>query len=161
METLSGVQQIAPVADRIRRGYRYHLSARQQTALISWLAFLGAFVGVRTLTYAIRDQVRPFRNVRIGGVHIHHYLWGICLLAAVGGVALHGDNAVRRHPVVAVAYGLGGALVVDEFALLLDLEDVYWTSQGRWSVDLGVAIAAAAGSYFAAVPFWRRVLRRG
>lgn len=80
------------------------------------------------------------------GMHLHHYLWGILLVTTVGGVALHGDDATRRHPLLAGAYGCGGALIVDEFALLLDLKDVYWARQGRWSVDLGVAVTAAAGS---------------
>ncbi|MGH3328325.1 MAG: hypothetical protein ACRDPT_11115 [Streptomycetales bacterium] len=146
---------------RARHAYTHQLSVHQQTALISWLAFLGTFGGVRALTYAIRDRVRPFTDVHIGELHIHHYLWGICLLAGVGTAALYGDQRPGPHPLIATAYGTGGALIVDEFALLLDLQDVYWARQGRWSVDLGVGIAAAAGSYFAAVPFWRRLLHRG
>jgi hypothetical protein len=59
----------------------------------------------------------------------------------------------------AVTYGTGLALIVDEFALLLDLEDVYWAKQGRVSVDLGVGIAAAGGTTLSAVPILRRPAR--
>ncbi|MHB1928254.1 MAG: hypothetical protein ACYCUG_02285, partial [Acidimicrobiales bacterium] len=59
----------------------------------------------------------------------------------------------------AVAYGLGMALIVDEFALLLDLSDVYWTRQGRWSVDLGVGIIAVAGAALEGAPVLRRLSR--
>ena len=66
----------------------------------------------------------------------------------------------RRHPAVAVSYGSGLALIVDEFALLLDLRDVYWARQGRISIDIGVGGIALTGCYFAALPVLRR-LRRG
>jgi hypothetical protein len=79
-------------------------------------------------------------------------MWGIGLLSGVGGVAVHGEDKQRRHPVVAISYGSGLALIVDEFALLLDLKDVYWTRQGRISVDLGIVGSALAGTYFAAQP---------
>jgi hypothetical protein len=65
-------------------------------------------------------------------------LIGIGLLTGVGAVAVRGDDRARRHPLVGLAYGAGLALIVDEFALLLDLKDVYWARQGRISVDLGI-----------------------
>lgn len=60
---------------------------------------------------------------------------------------------------MAVCYGAGLALIVDEFALLLDLRDVYWARQGRISIDLGVGGIAVAGSCFAALPMLRRLRR--
>jgi len=87
-------------------------------------------------------------------------MWGIGLLAGVGGVAVHGEDRQHRHPVVAVCYGAGLALIVDEFALLLDLRDVYWAKQGRISVDLGVGGSALAGTYLAAQPLLRALRRR-
>jgi hypothetical protein len=86
-------------------------------------------------------------------------MWGIGMLAGVGAIAVHGEDAHRRHPAVTVSYGSGLALIVDEFALLLDLQDVYWAKQGRISVDLGIGAIAAAGSYFAALPVLRAVRR--
>jgi hypothetical protein len=82
---------------------------------------------------------------------------GIGLLSGVGVVAVRGDEEHRRHPAVAVSYGSGMAMIVDEFALLLDLRDVYWAKQGRISIDVGVGGIAAAGSYFAALPVIRRL----
>jgi hypothetical protein len=73
---------------------------------------------------------------------------------------VHGDERYRSHPVVATSYGSGLALIVDEFALLLDLKDVYWARQGRLSVDVGIGGIAAAGSYFAALPVIRAMRER-
>jgi hypothetical protein len=87
-------------------------------------------------------------------------MWGIGLLAGVGAVAVRGDEKLRRHPVTGVAYGSGLALIVDEFALLLDLKDVYWAREGRVSVDIGVGVSSVAGSYFAALPVLREVARK-
>jgi hypothetical protein len=133
------------------------LDPRQRTALTAWVAFTGTFCAVRAITYSIRDGGRLLRNVDIGGVHIHHYVWGIAMLAAAGGSALRGADARHAHPGLAAMYGAGGALVVDEFALLLDLEDVYWTRQGRVSVDAGIAVIGTVGSYFVGMPFWHRL----
>ena len=87
-------------------------------------------------------------------------MWGIGLVAGVGAVAVHGTDERRRHPAVAVGYGCGLALIIDEFALLLDLKDVYWARQGRISVDLGIGASALAGCYFAALPLLRALARR-
>ena len=132
----------------------------QRSALISWLAFTATFGTVRGITYSIRSGRGPFGNLSLGGEHLHHYLWGIGLLAGVGAIAVRGDERLRQHPVVAVSYGSGLALIVDEFALLLDLRDVYWARQGRISVDLGIGGVAVAGSYFACLPVLRSLKNR-
>jgi hypothetical protein len=136
------------------------LDPRQRSALISWLAFTATFATVRGITYSIRAGRGPFRNLSLGGEHVHHYLWGIGLLAGVGAIAVRGDERLRQHPVVAVSYGSGLALIIDEFALLLDLRDVYWARQGRISVDLGIGGVAVAGSYFASLPLLRSLKNR-
>ena len=115
---------------------------------------------VRAITHSIKDDKGSLGNVSVGGLHVHHYLWGILTVSAVGGVALRGDDRLRRHPALATAYGAGLALIVDEFALLLDLEDVYWAKQGRVSVDLAIALSSATGSALAGLPVLRR-LRAG
>ncbi|HEX9066650.1 MAG TPA: hypothetical protein VF843_16190 [Streptosporangiaceae bacterium] len=143
----------------LRRALRSDLDDRQRAALVSWLAFTGTFGGVRSITYSIRAGRGPFRNLSAGGEHLHHYLWGIGLLTGVGAVAVRGTDRQRRHPVVALSYGSGLALIVDEFALLLDLKDVYWARQGRISVDLAVGAIALAGTYFAAQPALRALRR--
>ena len=144
----------------IRDAFGSELDAGQQSALISWLAFTGAFSGVRGITHAIRAGKGPFKNMSVGGEHLHHYMWGIGMLAGVGAVAVKGDEKLRRHPATALAYGIGLALIVDEFALLLDLKDVYWAKEGRVSVDVGIGGSSLVGSYFAALPVIREVAKR-
>jgi hypothetical protein len=147
------------IAD-IHDAFGSELDVGQQSALIGWLAFTGTFSGVRGITHAIRSGKGPFKNLSVGGEHLHHYMWGIGMLAGVGAIAVRGDEKLRRHPVTALAYGAGLALIVDEFALLLDLKDVYWAKQGRVSVDVGVGGSSLAGSYFAGLPVIREVARK-
>jgi hypothetical protein len=144
----------------VRRAFREDLDPGQRSALLSWLAFTVTFGAVRGITYSIKNGKGPFGNLSVGGEHLHHYMWGIGLVSGVGGVAVHGGEAHRRHPLVALSYGAGLALIVDEFALLLDLKDVYWAKQGRISVDLGVGGSSLAGSYFAALPLVRALRHR-
>jgi hypothetical protein len=151
------VPAAAPTPSELSRAFHEELHPAQQSALISWLAFSTTFGTVRAITYSIRNGRGPLHDVRVGGVHLHHYLWGILTVSGVGGVALRGEDRLRRHPLVAIAYGAGLALIVDEFALLLDLQDVYWSEQGRVSVDLAVGIIAGAGSVLAGWPVLRRL----
>jgi len=153
------VTNFAGLPGATRRAYLEELGPGQRSALLSWLAFTGTFAGLRALTYSIRAGRGPFSNISVGGEHLHHYLWGIGLLSGVGAVAVRGEERQRRHPAVAIAYGSGLALIADEFALLLDLQDVYWARQGRISIDIGVGGIAVAGSYFAALPVLRRLQR--
>jgi hypothetical protein len=153
------VTNLAPSPSAVRRAFNEELGPGQRSALLSWLSFTGTFAGLRALTYSIRAGKGPFRNISVGGEHLHHYMWGIAMLSGVGAVAVRGDERHRRHPAVAVSYGTGLALIVDEFALLLDLKDVYWARQGRVSIDVGVGAIALTGSYFAALPVLRRLQR--
>jgi hypothetical protein len=152
-----GTQSV--VAD-IRDAFHSELDPCQQSVLISWLAFTATFGTVRGITYSIKEGKGPFRNLSMGGEHLHHYMWGIGLLSGVGAVAVRGTDRLRRHPATALSYGSGLALVVDEFALLLDLQDVYWAKQGRISVDLAIGGSALTGTAIAAQPLLRRVVRR-
>ncbi|HKB31899.1 MAG TPA: hypothetical protein VKD26_13830 [Streptosporangiaceae bacterium] len=144
---------------RVAHAYRHTLGVRQQSAFASWASFTMTFAAARGITYAIRHHVPPFHDVKLGSTHLHHYIWGIGLISGVGVVAVHGDSELRRHPVVGAAYGMGLALVVDELALLLELRDVYWQRQGRWSIDTGVGMIGAAGGYFVAMPFWHHLFQ--
>ena len=148
-----------PRPDELNRAFHEELHPGQQSALISWLSFTGTFALVRGITYSIKDGEGPLHDVSVGGIHLHHYLWGILTVSAVGGVALRGEDRLRRHPLVATAYGAGLALIVDEFALLLDLRDVYWTKQGRVSVDLAIGLIATTGSVLVGLPVLRRLRR--
>jgi hypothetical protein len=151
---------VSEVFPRLRRVLRDDLDQGQRAALASWLSFAATFAAVRGITYSIRAGRGPFHNISAGGEHLHHYMWGIGMLAGVGAIAVHGEERQRSHPAVAMSYGSGLALIVDEFALLLDLRDVYWARQGRVSVDVGVGGIAATGSYFALLPVARAMRRR-
>ncbi len=102
----------------------------------------------------IHVGVGPFHNVTTaGGLHIHHLVWGILLLLLVGFVWLQelavGSSWVAS--ITAVAFGVGAGLTLDEFALWLNLSDVYWQRQGRESLE---AIAAFSGLLFAGWAGW-------
>ncbi len=130
--------------------------------MLSWAAFSATFGTARGITHWLRRRDSSSGGsggIVIGGKHLHHYNLGILLLTTVGGVAVHGQEHRRSHPVVAAAYGVGAALVVDELALLLDLSDVYWASEGRTSIDAAVGVIGVGGLVLAAVPFWSGAAR--
>jgi hypothetical protein len=141
-----------------RREAYDHLDRTSQIGLVGWSAFTVTFAGVRLLTHAIRANRGPFRNLSLGGEHLHHYMWGILMVSASGGLALAMQPSEDSTTTLSTMYGAGAALIVDEFALLLDLEDVYWAQQGRISVNVGVGVIAVIGSYVVAVPFWRHIV---
>jgi len=143
----------------VNQAFHEELHPRQQSALISWMAFTGTFATVRAITYSIKDNKGPLGNIIVGGIHLHHYMWGILTVSIVGGAAIRGEDRLRRHPLVAAAYGAGLALIVDEFALLLDLKDVYWGQEGRISVDLAVGLISTTGSVLVGLPVLRRLRR--
>jgi hypothetical protein len=116
----------------------------RETMLWMLGAFLLTFVVTRTVTRLIRSGRGPFRNTQLGGVHVHHAVYGIFLMigAATAEFAYRPDPPAQQ--VVAVIFAAGAALTLDEFALWLYLEDVYWTTEGRRSVD-AVLVAAMIG----------------
>jgi hypothetical protein len=140
--------------------FRHDLRPAERATLTSWLAFTTTFAGVRTVTHSIRSGRGPFRNLSVGGQHLHHYMWGIGLLTGVGAIAVSGTDEQKNHPSLSVAYGSGLALIVDELALLLDLRDVYWAKEGRVSVDVAVGVIAVTGTALASIPLWARLRDR-
>ena len=144
---------------RLRTAYKQHVDYRREAALRVFVTFIVTFLLIRALTYGIRYQILPVRNVvTASGLHIHHFVWGIFILLLVGFITLS-VNQARWHPLLAVAYGIGAALVLDEFALWLNLQDVYWARQGRSSLDVVVGFAALVGVYLAAYRFWHAAIR--
>ena len=126
------------VVAEFRDAYYSELDAGSSRRLSRGWRSPGHGAGSAGITHAIRAGKGPFKNLSLGGEHLHHYMWGIGMLAGVGGIAVRGDEKLHRHPATAVTYGVGLALIVDEFALLLDLQDVYWAKQGRISVDVAI-----------------------
>jgi hypothetical protein len=133
---------------------------------ISSFAFLVTFLGVRILVSLITHHIGPFHWVMVGGRHIHHLVWGILILLFIGyGWLLdlgrkHTPLSIFFSRLMAVSYGAGAALTLDEFALWLNLDpQAYWTSQGRSSIDAVIFFAGllAAGAWGA--PFFRGLKR--
>jgi hypothetical protein len=123
----------------IRALYHKHFKdRRKERQLFSTGSFFVTFAAVRAITHAIRAERGPFKNITPGGRHIHHMTFGITGLLSVGYLWLLeiGINEQRSaSKVTSVVYGAGAALTLDEFALWLNLEDDYWTKQGRESID--------------------------
>ncbi len=119
-----------------------------------WLlvGFIVAFGITRWITSRIRarsqepgaEQGATIKDVVIGGVHIHHQVWGILLVLIVGLLEFRYSPASPWQEVLALLFGVGAALALDEFALWLRLEDVYWSAEGRQSID-AVLLAVVAG----------------
>jgi hypothetical protein len=119
--------------------YKYFDDRRKERQLFSTGAFFVTFATVRAITHAIRAERGPFKNVKgPGGKHIHHMTFGIIDLLGVGYLwLLEIGVSEERHSsrITSAVYGSGAALTLDEFALWLNLEDVYWAKQGRESID--------------------------
>jgi hypothetical protein len=144
------------LAERVRDAYREEVDHTHQSLFNAAAAFTLTFACLRGLTYAIRYDLLPWGDIVTGGVHLHHYVWGVGLLLVVGMVSLIVDSP-RYNPLLGVLYGAATALVVDEFALLLNLRDVYWAKEGRVSVDIALSTIAVAAVYFTAKAFWQRL----
>ena len=113
--------------------------------LLMLAAFILTFVLTRIITRSIRAGVGPFRdNVSASGTHVHHAVPGIILLI-VGAIVAVAPLSTPWPEIAAVIVGVGMSLVLDEFALILHLQDVYWTAEGRVSVELTGLTAAALG----------------
>ena len=113
--------------------------------LLALTSFVLTFVITRVITRMIRAGKGPFRNIDTGGVHIHHVVPGVLLTVTGGfGAVASGRNGIGPA-LCAVLFGVGVGLVLDEFALILHLDDVYWTEQGRKSVEMVVLTAALVG----------------
>src|SRR3984885_4843074 len=114
--------------------------------MLCFLAFVVTFVLTRTITRMIRDGRGPFRNqVTASGTHIHHSVPGIILLIIGAFTAVGGPGSLGWRAFAALAVGIGTSLVLDEFALILHLQDVYWSGEGQLSVEAVSLTAACLG----------------
>src|SRR4051795_3926915 len=128
-----------------------------ETVLFNILeGFLGAFAFARLATWGIRQSWWPAGNIHVSGRHIHHFVPGIVLTFGSGVAALTTRNE-RVESALAIPFGVGMGLTMDEAALLLDLRDVYWTRQGLLSVQVSLGVTAT----LAATILGLRMLRRG
>ncbi|MFD6028722.1 hypothetical protein [Streptomyces griseoluteus] len=113
--------------------------------LLALFSFVLTFVVTRIIVRLIRAGKGPFGNVQAGGLHIHHVVPGVVLTVVGGFGAVASDRHGAGGAVAAVVFGIGAGLVLDEFALILHLDDVYWSAEGRKSVEVVVITAALVG----------------
>ncbi|MEU7983306.1 hypothetical protein AB0B56_00390 [Streptosporangium canum] len=112
-----------------------------------FVSFIATFLFIRISVRLIRAQVRWWPgNVAPGGMHIHHVVFGLVFMCVGGisGLSVE-DNTSVSAGLLAALFGVGTSLVLDEFALVLHLDDVYWTQQGRISVDAVFVAVALCG----------------
>jgi hypothetical protein len=127
----------------------------RQAEFLFFVAFLLSFGFIRTSAHMIRAQVSWWPgNVNVGGTHIHHLVWGICLLLIFGYVGVAIAPSSPWHEIVAVVFGIGTGLTLDEFALWLNLSDVYWSEKGRRSIDAVIVAACISGMVLVGFAAW-------
>jgi hypothetical protein len=154
---LAAEEAVAETAQVARAGY-LEVSTRENATFNMLSSFVATFLAARATTYLLRRRARvgPFRNLRVGRRHIHHFVPGIIIAFAAGaGAILTRDEELE--PRLAVPFGIGMGLTLDESALLLELEDVYWSREGLLSVQITLAVMAL----FASIVLGLRFLRRG
>ena len=153
---LAAEEAVAETARVARAGYR-EVSTRENSMFNLLTSFATTFILVRSVTYALRGRptVGPFRNMRVGRRHIHHFVPGIVIAFGAGAAAILTRDE-RLEPWLAVPFGVGMGLTLDESALLLDLEDVYWSREGLLSVQITLAVMAMLGALALGLRFlWR------
>jgi hypothetical protein len=133
---------------------------------IASVSFAITFIGVRLIVALIRHNMGPFHWVLVGGQHIHHLVWGILILLLVGYGWLmdvgseHTPLSVFLSRLMAVSYGVGAALTLDEFALWLSLDpNAYWSHEGRLSIDAVILFGSLLASGAWGAPFFRGLHR--
>jgi hypothetical protein len=122
---------------------------------VASVSFFMTFAGVRAVVYGVTHRIPPFHFVDVGGRHVHHLVFGIIILLGVGyawlceiGIGSTGSSLLLGR-LLSILYGVGAALTLDEFALWLNLKDVYWSREGRSSFDAVILFGAllAAGAW--------------
>jgi hypothetical protein len=118
----------------------------REPELLFLVSFLASFGFIRTSAHLIRAQVSWWPgNVQVGGTHIHHLVWGILLLLICGYIGTVVQPDTPWWHLAIIGFGIGTGLALDEFALWLNLRDVYWDQEGRRSIDAVIVVAILAG----------------
>jgi hypothetical protein len=150
---------MSPLAAGIARVYSKEIrEVGQEPRLLATIAFLLTFAATRVVTHTLLEASGG-GGFAVGSLHIHHVVFGLVILFASGVI----DLMERAQRVRAILFGIGAALVLDEFALVLNLADVYWAPQGRESIDAIVVFAGLLLLVALGGGFWRaawRELRR-
>jgi hypothetical protein len=153
---------LTPVLASIGSLYeRVIVDTGKQPEFLFFVAFLVTFGFIRTSAHMIRAQVKWWPgNVEVGGTHIHHLVWGIILLLITGYVAIAMRPPSPWQEIDAIFFGIGTGLTLDEFALWLNLQDVYWTQEGRKSIDAVIVAAAISGIVLIGFAGWIGVAKK-
>jgi hypothetical protein len=132
-------------------------SVRQNAAFNLLWSFAASLITTRAITTALRHRraIGPFRDLKVGRRHIHHFVPGIALAFVSGGLAIVSRDD-RLEPLLAIPFGTGVGMTLDESALLLELDDVYWTEEGILSVQISMVVLASLGATMLGVRFLRR-----
>jgi hypothetical protein len=134
---IAAIVSVDPLDERLHPG--------TGAGFVVLVAFVLSFLAIRTSARLTRSVSWWPGGVESGGVHIHHFVWGICLMMLCGFLAFAAPLEAPWWHFVAIGFGVGAGLTMDEFALWVRLEDVYWTQEGRASFDAVVIAAAFAG----------------
>jgi hypothetical protein len=160
----AGTQPRPGSVGRLRQVYQDTIvkEGRAEGFLVA-LSFVLMSLVIRAITHAIRDHRFSFLFHNMSpssGLHIHHMVFGIIGLLIVGFVAVgfRPERPAVRH-LLAIGYGMAAALTLDEFALWLRLDDVYWSPQGRESVDALLLAGAVSLLAMQGLDFWRAIGR--
>ncbi len=150
---------------RLKPLYDRHVrQTRRERMFLASLAFFLGFGGVRILTHMIRAGIGPFHDISAGGRHIHHLVFGIILLLTVGYIWLAqvgtGEGGLTwLGRVTCLLYGLAAALTLDEYALWLNLRDVYWAREGQASVHAAFFFGGLLSVGIWGASFWHALTR--
>jgi hypothetical protein len=150
-------RRVESFVDAITQAYRVNIEAAgKEIHFLILLAFTIAFGFIRTSAHMIRAQVSwwPGNVETKGGTHIHHLVWGILLLLTMGYLGLAVELGDPWLELTAIGFGIGMGLALDEFALWLNLEDVYWSSKGRQSIDAVIITACLLVISLLGLSFW-------
>ena len=133
----------------------FEITAPDRVPLLVLLALLASFGFIRMSTRLMRSPKVPWwpGSIKSGDLHIHHLVFGIVLVLVCGFLAFAVDLRSPWIEIVAVGFGIGAGLTLDEYALWLHLEDVYWAEEGRSSVDATIIAAVFAGLVITINPF--------
>jgi hypothetical protein len=149
-------EAVAETAEVARAGYR-EVSTRENSMFNLLTSFAATFIAVRSITYLLRGgrTFGPFRTMRVGRRHIHHFVPGIVIALSAGSASiLTRDEEIEKW--LALPFGVGMGLTLDESALLLELEDVYWSREGLLSVQITLAVMSLLGALALGLRFLRR-----
>jgi hypothetical protein len=141
----------------LNHAYQHNIEATgKETHFLILVAFVCSFGFIRTSAHMIRAQVSwwPGNVETKGGTHIHHLVWGILLLLVMGYLGIATSIPSPWFELTAILFGVGMGLTMDEFALWLNLQDVYWSEKGRQSVDAAVITVALLVIALLGLQFW-------